>query len=50
MPIDVHAHYVPPQVVDALERESGRYVTDIIRLTIMSVFPALSLFLPRTMG
>jgi tripartite ATP-independent transporter DctM subunit len=25
-------------------------VTDIIRLTILSVFPALSLFLPRTMG
>jgi len=25
-------------------------VTDIIRLTILCVFPALSLFLPRTMG
>jgi TRAP-type C4-dicarboxylate transport system permease large subunit len=25
-------------------------VTDIIRLTILSVFPALSLFLPRTMA
>lgn len=30
MAIDVHAHYVPPEVVDALERESGRYGVNVV--------------------
>lgn len=30
MPVDVHAHYVPPQVVDELERESGRYGINVV--------------------
>lgn len=30
MPIDVHAHYVPPQVVEELERDGGRYGINVV--------------------
>ena len=30
MPIDVHAHYVPPAVLEALEREGARYGIDVV--------------------
>jgi len=30
MPIDVHAHYVPAEVLEALEHESARYGIDVV--------------------
>jgi aminocarboxymuconate-semialdehyde decarboxylase len=30
MPIDVHAHYVPPKLLDVLEREGARYGVDVV--------------------
>ncbi|HEY6822450.1 MAG TPA: amidohydrolase family protein [Burkholderiales bacterium] len=30
MPIDVHAHYVPPKLLDGLEREGARYGVNVV--------------------
>lgn len=30
MPIDVHAHYVPPQIISDLERDGSRYGIDVV--------------------
>ena len=30
MPIDVHAHYIPPQIVEELEREGSRYGISVV--------------------
>jgi aminocarboxymuconate-semialdehyde decarboxylase len=30
MPIDVHAHYVPPRLIDVLEREGARYGVSVV--------------------
>jgi len=30
MPIDVHAHYVPPKLLDVLEREGARYGVNVV--------------------
>ncbi len=30
MPIDVHAHYVPPKILDVLEREGARYGASVL--------------------
>jgi len=30
MPIDVHAHYVPPKLIDVLEREGARYGVKVV--------------------